>query len=221
MKYLLPLFIVVFCVPAVMAQTSSLHATPTTRMESDKPLLMSQASFIANEINPPKTFKEQDMIKVIVRDQFKNNNTADSERKRKMNSSYGITNMIKFSGFSFLPSSMEAGSPTIAGEVDSQFKNKGKINHKESTEFIISCRIVTILDNGLLYVKGTNTKNVGQDDITVDLSGFVREEDVSPGNSVKSEDVGELSINVRQAGAVYDSNKLNWGQKFIDRWSPF
>ena len=210
-----------FCVPLAIAQTSSLHATPTTRMEADMPLRMNQASFIGTEINPPKAFKEQDLVTVIVRDQYINNNTADSERKRKMNSSYGITSMIKFSGLSFIPSTMEAGNPTIAGEVDSQFKNKGKINHKENTEFKITCRIVTILDNGLLYIKGTNTKTVGQDEITLDFSGIVREEDISPDNSVLSEKVAEASINVRQAGAVYDSNKLNWGQKMIDRWSPF
>ncbi|MDR1960371.1 MAG: flagellar basal body L-ring protein FlgH [Planctomycetaceae bacterium] len=213
--------VVSLSVPAARGQSASLFATPTTRMESQRPLLLQDTSFTASEIKPPKTFKVQDIIKVVVNNQFHNNNIVDTERKRKMNSSYGITSWIKLSGLGFEPAPMAGGNPEIAGAIDSQFKNKGKINQKELVEFKISCRIVSICNNGLLYVEGTNTQMVGQDESIFGFSGFVRPEDVRPDNTVLSEDVLDWETNVINSGAVHDSVKNGWGQRLIDKLSPF
>jgi len=158
---------------------------------------------------------------VIVRDQYRNDNQADTERKRKMKSSYGVTRWAWFDGMSIIPSTMPNGSPTVAGEVDSQFKNKGKITEKQLLEFKISCRIVSICDNGLLYVEGTDQKTIGQDESIIDFSGYVREEDIQADNSVLKDRVVDPRLIIHKGGAVYDSYKLNWGQRLIDRFSPF
>ena len=203
------------------AQTSMVGTTPTQRQQEGMQLTLGQMSFTAQPTLAPKTFREHDLIKVHVKQNWRSLNEGELERKRKMNSSYGITKWISFNGLSFGPSKMSGGTPAIGAELDSQFKNEGSVVRRESLEFQITCRIMSIEENGVLFIEGTDTTTLAEEGKIVYCSGFVQPQDVRPDNSINSDDLHERDIREISSGSVPDSYRRNWGQKAIDRFSPF
>lgn len=203
------------------AQTSMIGTTPTQRQLEGSPLTLGQMSFTAQPIEAPKVFRERDLIKVLVKNNWRSLNEGELERKRKMNSEYGVTKWISFNGLNFSASKLTGGAPAIGAEVDSQFKNEGSVVRRESLEFQITCRIMSIEENGVLFIEGTDSTTLAEEGKIIYFSGFARPQDVKPDNTISSDDIHERDIREIPSGSVYDSYRRNWGQKAIDRWSPF
>ena len=207
--------------PSANAQSSSLFTTPSRRMEQRATLTLSDASFISRPMPAERTFREHDLVMVVVKNNWQALTNGKMERKRKMNSEYGISKWISFDGLNFGASNLSNGAPAVAGKIDSQFKNEGSVKRQDMIQFKIACHIDSILDNGVLYLSGTDTISFGEETKKIAFSGYVRPEDIQPDNSVLSERIYMGTIQEIPSGSVYDSYRRNWGQKMIDRWSPF
>ena len=202
------------------AQTSMVGTAPTQRQQEGAQLTLGQMSFTAQPVQAPRTFNEHDLVTVIVKKNWRSLNEGELERKRKMNSSYGITKWISFNGLSFGPSKMSGGAPAIGAELDSQFKNEGSVVRRESLEFKITCAINSIQENGLLLLEGTDSTTLAEEGKILYFVGYARPQDIQPDNTILSERIMH-EIKEIPSGSVYDSYRRNWGQKAIDRWSPF
>jgi flagellar L-ring protein precursor FlgH len=66
----------------------------------------------------------------------------------------------------------------------------------------ISVRVVAVDKNGQIQVKGTKTVDVDKNKQTLEFSGWVRPEDVSPANLVASERVADASLTYHLTGDI-------------------
>jgi flagellar L-ring protein FlgH len=66
----------------------------------------------------------------------------------------------------------------------------------------ISVRVVAVDKNGLLQVKGTKLVDVDKNKQALNLTGWVRPEDVSPANYVTSERVADVNLTYTLNGAI-------------------
>ena len=203
------------------AQSSMIGTMPTQRQQEGAALTLSQMSYTAQPLESPKVFREHDLVTVIVKNNWRSLNEGELERKRRMSSEYGITKWLSFDGLSFGPSKFAGGSPAIGAELSSNFKNEGTVTRRESLEFKITCRVMSIQENGVLFLEGTDTTTLGEEGKKIYFSGFARPQDIQPDNTILSERMHEPEIKEIPSGSVYDSYRRNWGQKAIDRYSPF
>jgi flagellar L-ring protein precursor FlgH len=206
-----------------MAQSSMIGTTPTQRQLERAQMTLGNMSFTIQQAEAPKTFREHDLVTVIVSNSWRQTNKGTMERKKKMQADYSITKWPSVSGLlgGIGASSFDDGKPSIGGKIDSKFKNEGTVTRQERLEFKITCQVESIQENGILYLEGTDKTTLGEEGKIIHFSGYARPQDIQPDNTIKSELMHLADINEVPSGSVPDSYQRGWGQKLIDRYSPF
>lgn len=99
-----------------------------------------------------------------------------------------------------------ASIPPIDGTLSSDKKSSsaqsGDAKRNMSFKGDISVRVVAVDKNGLLQVKGTKLLDVDKNTQTLNLTGWVRPEDVTPDNLVASERVADVALTYTLAGDI-------------------
>ena len=91
----------------------------------------------------------------------------------------------------------------IAGQ--SSLDGQGETSRETVLRTTLSARVTHVLANGLLVVEGTKAVRVNSEMQLVTVRGLVRPVDVSPSNTVLSDQLGELEIAVNGKGVVGDA----------------
>ena len=224
MKTLFPvfcfLFPVLFSVTA-FAQNGGLMGETVYGTDAGQPMTLRNASFYYQPVPEPRVFREHDLITVLVDRSMLYTNNSDSQKQRRIRGKMGITDWIKFPGFGRLPEPIDSEPPAIGGEIDHQSRARGQLRNTEKLTFKITCRVTWKMDNGNLHIEGQDWQSVGEETQSVYFSGVVRPQDVKPDNTIECDSVLFKETKVIPSGSIYDSTKRGYGQKFIDRWSPF
>ena len=218
---LCPVLVLVLFSVTAFAQSGSLMGEPVYGTESGQPMTLRNSSYYYQAVPEPRTFKEQDLITVLVDRSLLYKNNSDFQRQRKIKGKMGLTDWIKFPGIGKLPEPIDTTPPAVGGEVDHQSRAKGQLTNSEKLTFKITCRVVWKMDNGNLHVEGQDQCGVGEETQSIYFSGVIRPEDVKPDNTIESDRVHSPNVKLIPSGNIYDSTKRSYGQRFIDRWSPF
>ncbi|MCL2303748.1 MAG: flagellar basal body L-ring protein FlgH [Planctomycetaceae bacterium] len=223
MKTLFPIsfFIFHFSFVICYAQSGSLMGESVYGTEGGQPMTLRNGSFSYQAMPEPRMFKEQDLINVLVDRSLLYKNNSDLQRQRKIKGKMGLTEWVKFPGLGKLPEPVDTIPPMVAGEVDHQTRAKGQLTNSEKLTFKIQCRVTWKMDNGNLHIEGQDQQIIGEESLSIYFSGDIRPEDVRPDNTIPSNLVAFPIIKLIPAGNIFDSTKRNYGQRFIDRWSPF
>ena len=126
----------------------------------------------------------------------------------------GVTNTSRKSsaknGISSLAGSVAASSPLAslanlsnAQQLDSQ----GQTSRNMTLSTTISARVVAATANGTLAVEGSKDIWVNSERQTISLTGLIRASDLTTANTVRSDQVADLSIHVNGRGVVGDAIK--------------
>ena len=206
-----------------MAQSSMIGTgtTPTQRQLEGVPMTLGNMSFTVPQAEAPKFIHEHDLVTVIVKNYWRSTTKGAMERKKKMQTEYGISKWPSINLFGIGASKMADGAPAIGADINTKFKNEGSVERREQVEFRITCRIISIEENGVLLLEGTDVTTLGEEGKILYFSGYARPQDIQPDNSIKSELINDPIIKEVPSGSAYDSYRRNWGQKLIDRYSPF
>jgi flagellar L-ring protein precursor FlgH len=202
------------------AQSSSLYR-PAQRAVSSVPLTLAETSYTYQPRPERREFHEHDVVTVNVDMKWEATTSGELERKKRMDHRFAITDWIRFNGLSFIPDPMEEGEPAVSAELDQKIKNEGDLERRDTLEFRITCEVASIQDNGLLFLEGTHSQRIGEENKVFSFSGYVRPEDVGPDNIVQSERVFKQTITEIPSGSVYDSHRRFWGMRLLDHVSPF
>ena len=88
----------------------------------------------------------------------------------------------------------------LGGQDD--FSGIGRTSRRSKVETTISAIIVQILENGNLFVVGEHVVNINNDKEIIEISGVVRQDDISPENEVYSHKIANAKISVKGEGVV-------------------
>ena len=215
---LYPLF---FASP-LFAQSGSLTGTSTlTPRQSTQPLKMSQASFIYQPAPRLKVYKEEDIVRVNVKQTWDYNNTATNQRKKSIKTSAKITSWFKVPDLLAFPVKATQTLPEMGGEIDHKTQNQGTLQRRENFNFTISCRVVSVQENGNLIIEGTDSFIFGEESKVMYVGGIIRPEDIGPNNIVDGNCLAERVIREISDGNVTDTHRRPWGTRLMEQWKPF
>jgi flagellar L-ring protein precursor FlgH len=112
-------------------------------------------------------------------------------------------------------------NPTLNVTANDSFNGGGQINNAETASTTIQARVVNVAPNGVLMIQATRFSKAGEEDTSMVLTGLVRPEDLSQGNTVSSSRVADLQIVQKGKGTITANQRKGWFTKLYEFLSPF
>jgi len=139
-----------------------------------------------------------DTIEIAVVQGLTSSNANSVNTARTLNTSSGISSLpgkIKVGGVSSLLGLNS--SEALAG--------KGAATTATSVSTNLSGQVVAVLPSGNLVVEAKRIINMNNEKQTILLRGVVRRGDIGPNNTVSSDAVGDLELEIKGKGVISDS----------------
>ncbi|MGA7294519.1 MAG: flagellar basal body L-ring protein FlgH [Terriglobales bacterium] len=139
-----------------------------------------------------------DTIEIVVVQGLTSSNANSVSTARTLNTSSGISSLpgrINVGGVSNLLGLNS--SETLAG--------KGAASTATSVTTNLAGRVVAVLASGNLVVEARRLINMNNEKQTIVLRGVVRRGDIGPNNTVASDSVGDLELEIKGKGVISDS----------------
>jgi len=136
-----------------------------------------------------------DLITIVVAHSLTSSNAGDVSTARTYSASSGITSLpgkINIGGVANLLGLQSA--ETLAG--------KGAADSSSSLTTTLAGRVVAVLGSGNLVIEAERVINMNNEKQTIILRGLVRRGDIGPNNTVGSNTIGELEMEIKGKGVV-------------------
>ena len=199
------------------AQSSSLYGSPAAR----KPLTLEGTSWFYVKPEEPPEIQLNDVVTIIVDEKQQYINQAQLRRQQRTSMDAQLEKWLKFKNFGLGLAPMTGGAPEIEGLYNLQNQVQANLRQADGLQLRVGATVVDLRPNGNLVLEA-HRKVMWNNEITeASLSGIIRRQDVLPNNTVLSEDVAELMLDVRQMGHIRDSWRRGWLWLFLDRHKAF
>lgn len=109
----------------------------------------------------------------------------------------------------------------ISAQTDSAHQGAGETTREGKVEATLPVRIKRILPNGDFYIEGDKVVLVNSEEHHLYLSGVVRPVDLLADNSVPSDRVADLQVELTGRGVVSEKQNPGWASRMLDYVWPF
>lgn len=155
---------------------------------------------LANMVADYKAARVGDLVTISVAQNLSASSTGNVSSNRSFSASSGITALpghLKTSGVAslFSPSSAQALS------------GKAQATSQTSLSTILTGRVVAVLPSGTLVVEAERQITMNNQHETVILRGLVRPGDLDAANTVTSNNVGDLEVEVKGKGIISEGTR--------------
>lgn len=140
--------------------------------------------------------------------------------QRAMDKSSDAGFNFNFAGASSSGASSSA-SLNMAGDSSRQFDGNSQYRVAQEFSDRIAVRVVQVLPNGYLVVKGRRRRMVSDEQRELIVTGIVRPIDIMPDNSVRSQYVADLDIQYMGCGPDAHFTNQGWAARALNRVWPF
>lgn len=191
--------------PSVMAQA---YAADVARAEAEAehPHAMRAVSLFAIEQPEPRIFERRDLIQIIVREVSKGESTHELKAEKKGEIGGKVNAWPHFDLVSMLQLQLEAGSGTGLPELDVEANKKfdGKGDYEREDEFTarLSAEVIEVLPNGNLVLEARTQIKQDNEESVMKVTGVCRPDDVTPANTILSNQIHDLSIEKMNTGEL-------------------
>ncbi|GLT00219.1 flagellar L-ring protein [Sphingobium jiangsuense] len=109
----------------------------------------------------------------------------------------------------------------IGASGSNSFKGTGAASQSNSLSGEITVTVARVFPNGTLLVKGEKALTLNRGDEYIQISGLVRQADITPDNRVLSTRVADAKITYTGKGEIARASRQGWLQRFFSMISPF
>ena len=109
-------------------------------------------------------------------------------------------------------------STNITG--DQSYSGGGGIDNKSTLATNVSVTVIDVLPNGNLVFEGVRKIAYSKETEYAVLRGVVRTYDITPANTVKSEQIADAQLEFIQEGSLSAAQKKGWLMRFNDFVNP-
>lgn len=222
------------CAGSAVAQVSSLGARKRAEDAEKRPDVLSKEleasrknvvygrySWITVDPEPPRTYKVEDLVTIIVRENRKFEADSDNNAQSDFKVESTVDAFFKPTDGGLGATTFQRGKPNVDYEWKSDAKNKGDASREDSLTMRITAKVIDVKPNGLLTLEGKLTIKHEEEVSSVTITGVCRKEDILPDNTVLSTQMAEKVIAVDNEGPVRDAAKRGWVRHLLDLIKPF
>jgi len=109
----------------------------------------------------------------------------------------------------------------IVAHTTNDFDGSGATARDETMTASMSARVMDVLPNGNLVIRGSRQVRVNLEDQVIVLSGIIRPEDITVDNTILSSFVADAKIEYYGNGVVSEKQRPGWLARLLDYVWPF
>jgi len=185
---------------------------------SDDPV---QSSLWAKSSGSPYIIRNQkaqkvgDLLTIVVDESATATTSANTNAKR--DSSVDLSGTLSAGQ----GASTQLGTLSGTSGLKNDFKGQGKTDRSGRFQATVQAVVEDVLPNGTLFVRGQKVITINNEDQQVEISGFVRPDDIKISNTVVSSVMADAKIRYIGKGIVGDKQNGGWGSRILDWIWPF
>lgn len=150
-------------------------------------------------------------IVLVEKTQATKSNTADTSRDGSISLTPPTTG----------PLSKLFSATDVGASGSNSFTGKGAATQSNELNGEITVTIAAVYPNGTMLVKGEKALTLNRGDEFIQISGLVRQADISPDNRIASTRVADARIIYTGKGEIARASRQGWLQRFFSMISPF
>jgi len=178
-----------------------------------------------------------DLVTVVIVEQTNAQGDArtETESERTVNGSLSsqvgfqklisspIRGLMRIFGFDEPGTTVPEGEPVnfVQAQMQNDFTGEGLTSRSGRFTGVITCRVIGVLNNGILHIRGRRSVVVNHEAQYISLEGLVRQEDLNIDNQVLSNSVAEMRLAYDGLGVLDDKQRPGWMARVIDWVYPF
>lgn len=178
-----------------------------------------------------------DLVTVVIREkaEAENSSTTDVERTSEISADLNsgiqlqtlitrpVRNILKLLGFTNDRAERDPGTNVniVDAQTQSNFEGEGTIERESEFNTTIACVVTEVTPSGLLRVEGERHLTINFETQIIELSGYVRPEDIQIDNTVPSSLVASADIHFGGRGVLSAKQRVPWLTRLFDLVLPF
>lgn len=165
----------------------------------------------------PTAHNVGDIVTILLQESTVAQKSSQTSTAKKTKDSLSTPSLLgipmTIHGYSFLGGSINNAN---------SFSGSGASAQSDSLVGAITVTVVKRLPNGNLVVRGQKLIQINTGEEYVRLQGIIRPVDISPSNTISSQQVADAQIAYGQTGALADANQPGLLSRFFNSpWLPF
>jgi flagellar L-ring protein precursor FlgH len=169
-------------------------------------------------------FQPGDIITVNVDESIKASTTSNTNTKKES----GVQSEASEANNEFL-TAKKPGLNVIPKErlpnwdisAKNETKTRGQTQRVAQLKTAVSCIVTKVMDNGNVMIEGEKTLSMNREDCRLTVSGVVRMRDVTPANTIESNQIANASVLLKGKGPLWNNQRRGLVTRFLDWFSPF
>jgi len=165
-----------------------------------------------------------DIVTVNIVEVAKASKLATTKTSRQSELDYGIPQFFGYQEYVKKKAKESAyfdPNHLITAFTKNDFDGSGATARDETMTASMSARVMEVLPNGNLVIRGSRQVRVNLEDQVIVLSGIIRPEDISTNNTILSSYVADAKIEYYGSGVVSEKQRPGWMARLLDYVWPF
>jgi flagellar L-ring protein precursor FlgH len=176
------------------------------------PHALRDSSLFAVAPPKPREFALHDLIQIVVHESSTARSEQTLETEKDWNMGAKISKWPNFQlsdliDMQLTPSAMAAGAPELDISADREFNGEGEYERRDDFSARITAEVIEILPNGNLILEARTTIRMDEEIQNMKVTGVCRPLDVSPANTVLSNQLHDLVIDRAHEGELKRTNE--------------
>lgn len=165
-----------------------------------------------------------DIITVVIVDKTTASGEATTETGGTSSNDYSVSALggmpldLGISNFMGLGNSFD---PNFGGGRVNSFSGTGTTERSAQIKATLAVRVLQVLSNGNLYVEGAKETTINKERQYVVISGIVRPEDITAQNTISSDSISDLMVELSGEGVISGKQNPGWLTSILDSVWPF
>ncbi len=175
------------------------HARAATASSADPGSLFTGSSLLGDSAADLRAHSVDDLVTVVVNENANAVSTGTTKTQRASAASSQTT---------ALGGTLSATNPLanlLNTNSNTNLNGQGTTSRQTTLTATLTARVIDVLPNGYLVIAGHKTVLVNSENQVVTLRGVIRPVDLSAANTVASDSVGQMELQIDGKGVVNDS----------------
>ncbi len=159
----------------------------------------------------PRTFQKHDLVQIIVRETSQAKSSQELETSKEYDLEAAITAFPHLSLSDLLDFQVFAGRttdlPRLGVDFTGEFTGEGDYERKDDLSARLTAEVIDILPNGNLVLEARTYIKNDEEEMTIKVTGICSPDDISPVNTLLSNQIHDLHIEKTHKGELKKANE--------------
>lgn len=194
---------------------------PVENPHLSTPNLLTETTYVSY-FRDLRALQVGDVVTINIVETSKASKKASTVTERNSSINAGISNLLGYEQKmgKIFPDAFD-NEVMFKASMANQFDGSGSTSRDETMVASITARVMDVLPNGYLHIRGTREVRVNNESQFITLSGIVRPIDISPDNTILSSFISDAKIEYTGQGSVSDKQRPGWLMRVVDLVWPF